>query len=589
MPADSNPATARFALSPEDRETFYAAQRRNRRATWRLSLLCVIAAVIMGLPLTLILTPLFYFLMMVAAEIINQASPLPAAFWDTMHTLARQAAALTQNLPNSRPVDPNLLISGLLVLFVPGIMFSLAVWIGVRALFRSGGIGGGLLAMQAREPDQRNLKELQLADAAQEMAIAAGLPAPRVLLIEADAANAAAIGSSPNDACIVVTRRLLDDLNREELQAVLANLIGSIGNGDLSIAFTVASVFESCGMLVTLINAPFGPKARGALWNILKYVFRRDPGGTRGAAADTVAALLCRNLELGHDDIEQLFDSGRKPNIFLKLVRLVFYPILWTDIAVQLTLWMFVSMMLGPCIALLWRTRQYLADASAIQLTRNPDSLASALEKMEQDRGPLPGTSWAAHLFVVGPGSSPSRSLPPRDQMQPAAAAWTKMGGNVPASVMSGAALSASDMQQLRTEMISTVRAASQGDAQARARMMMFSHFMASQRHETAKPASSTSSEGIQANSILPFHPPLKRRLKHLQRMGAHVSADAIGKTSVALRVFTLVLWLIIGPLLAVAAVLMLVVIAMVIMLNLMLMAVWLAAIHGLFGLLGTP
>jgi Zn-dependent protease with chaperone function len=250
---------------------------------------------------------------------------------------------------------------------------------------------------------------------------------------------------------------------------------------------------------------------------------------------------------------------------------------------------MFVSMMLGPCIALLWRTRQYLADASAIQLTRNPDSLASALEKMEQDRGPLPGTSWAAHLFVVGPGSSPSRSLPPRDQMQPAAAAWTKMGGNVPASVMSGAALSASDMQQLRTEMISTVRAASQGDAQARARMMMFSHFMASQRHETAKPASSTSSEGIQANSILPFHPPLKRRLKHLQRMGAHVSADAIGKTSVALRVFTLVLWLIIGPLLAVAAVLMLVVIAMVIMLNLMLMAVWLAAIHGLFGLLGTP
>jgi len=589
MPADSNPATARFALSPEDRETFYAAQRRNRRATWRLSLLCVIAAVIMGLPLTLILTPLFYFLMMVAAEIINQASPLPTAFWETMHTLARQAAALSQNLSNSRPVDPNLLISGLLVLFVPGIMFSLAVWIGVRAMFRSGGIGGGLLAMQAREPDQRNLKELQLADAAQEMAIAAGLPAPRVLLIEADAANAAAIGSSPNDACIVVTRRLLDDLNREELQAVLANLIGAIGNGDLSIAFTVASVFESCGMLVTLINAPFGPKARGALWNILKYVFRRDPGGTRGAAADTVAALLCRNLELGHDDIEQLFDSGRKPSIFLKLVRLVFYPILWTDIAVQLTLWMFVSMMLGPCIALLWRTRQYLADASAIQLTRNPDSLASALEKMERDRGPLPGTSWAAHLFVVGPGSSPSRSLPPRDQMQAAAAAWTKMGGNVPASVMSGAALSASDMQQLRTEMISTVRAASQGDAQARARMMMFSHFMASQRHETAKPASSTSSEGIQANSILPFHPPLKRRLKHLQRMGAHVSADAIGKTSVALRVFTLVLWLIIGPLLAVAAVLMLVVIAMVIMLNLMLMAVWLAAIHGLFGLLGTP
>src|SRR5689334_7479746 len=125
MPADSNPATARFALSPEDRETFYAAQRRNRRATWRLSVLCVIAALLMGLPLTLILTPLLYFLMMVAAEIINQASPLPTAFWDTMHTLAREAADLIQNLSNSKPVDANLLITGLLVLFVPGILFSL--------------------------------------------------------------------------------------------------------------------------------------------------------------------------------------------------------------------------------------------------------------------------------------------------------------------------------------------------------------------------------------------------------------------------------------------------------------------------------
>ena len=64
-------------------------------------------------------------------------------------------------------------------------------------------MGGALLALKAREPNQSDLKELRLADVVQEMAIAAGLPAPRVMLIDAPGANAAAIGTSPEDARIV--------------------------------------------------------------------------------------------------------------------------------------------------------------------------------------------------------------------------------------------------------------------------------------------------------------------------------------------------------------------------------------------------
>ena len=116
---------------------------------------------------------------------------------------------------------------------------------------------------------------MQLSDAVQEMAIAAGIPAPRIMLIDSPAANAAAIGISADDARIVVSRGLLERLNRDELEGALAHLVGSIGNGDLRIAFRVTSVLETYGLLLAIINAPFGPQARRTLWRIVRYVLGR--------------------------------------------------------------------------------------------------------------------------------------------------------------------------------------------------------------------------------------------------------------------------------------------------------------------------
>jgi hypothetical protein len=61
-------------------ETFFKAQERNRRATWRMSALCVVAAFLMGIPLTLVLTPFFYAVSMATAEVVNYFSPLPPQF-----------------------------------------------------------------------------------------------------------------------------------------------------------------------------------------------------------------------------------------------------------------------------------------------------------------------------------------------------------------------------------------------------------------------------------------------------------------------------------------------------------------------------
>jgi len=89
---------------------------------------------------------------------------------------------------------------------------------------------------------------------------------------------------------------------------------------------------------------------------------------------------------------------------------------------------------------------------------------------------------------------------------------------------------------------------------------------------------------GLQAQSFLSFHPPLKKRLKRLERMGAHLQADVHRKMGLGMRIFATVLYTIVGALLAVCAAMMLVVIAMIIGLNLIVLMIWLSVIHWAFG-----
>jgi Zn-dependent protease with chaperone function len=387
---------------PADRVAFFDEQRRNRRATWRLAAASALGVVLMGIPVSIVVTPLVYGVMLICGHIVNLIYPLPHAVTDRLIALVELVSTVLDQLSSDTQGPPGTPVprASLKALFVfaaalqlPGVFVMISSWLGVRALLRRAGVGGILLNLNARTIRMDDLKERELRDTVDEMALAAGLAAPRLVLVDADTANAAVIGSSQEDATLVVSRGLVTDLTRDEVQAVVGHLIGSMGNGDLKIAFTLVSVFQACGVLVTLLDAPFGPIARTNLRRLARLVVRKREK-TAAAEADLVGSILAATVALeGEDDV---LGSRRDPPVIL-------IPLVMMNVAVKWTLFTFTSLLVGPMLALMWRTRRYLADSTAVQLTRNPDSLASALQRLARDAGIVPGTQSASYLFIVAP------------------------------------------------------------------------------------------------------------------------------------------------------------------------------------------
>jgi Zn-dependent protease with chaperone function len=614
-----DPAAVRSKFVLPNPETFFKAQARNRRATWRMSALCVFAALVMGIPLTLVLTPLLYALTLVAADIINYFSPLPPEFWRNVSSLSSVAYRTADYFINQRgTVDVNEIMLAAVLMLAPGMLLALFLWMGLRMLFRHGGVGGTLASLNAREPNPNDLKELQLADVVQEMAIAAGLPAPRLMLLDSVGANAAAIGSSPADARIVLSRRLIDDLDRDQLQALLAHMVGSISNGDLRIAFTVTSVFEACGLIIALVNAPFGKDSRKTLWRLLRYAFRSGGSDAKMVDAGEVGDLLADTLDTKTTDVDEFFNN-RNAGITRKFFRLLLFPFIFTNIGLELTLFIFLQVLLGPCMALLWRTRRYLADASSVEFTRNPEALATALQQLSEDNNSISGAGWASHLFVVNPkGDVSLRGVPPPPAKQEKMlAAWrsTETTGYIPA--VRTPDKDSTEWSRGRLEMMDTAKAAVTGNALAVARMQAFAKLMGStpefgfhnipdvedlqaaskgdaaaierlrrlkEAHDRETGAvASRSQTGLQDHSFLSFHPPLGKRAKRLQKMGSRLMAPT-NQYGFGLKIFMFVLYLIVVPLLVAAGVAMLMALAIMIMMNLMLLGLWLSVVHWAFG-----
>lgn len=386
---------------PADRRHFLEEQKRNRKSAWKFSALSTLAVLLMGIPLSLAVTPLLYAVALVLLNLLNLIHRFPPTFWDQLGKGAYLAVDSLGTLLDggAAQIHWGPTLAGMAALLLPGMAFMGVLFAAVRLILRKAGSNGVLAALGAREPNPEDLEEKQIVNLVDEMAIAAGVQAPRVRILDAPSANAAALGTSPEDAVIVVSRGLLAGFDRDETQGVIAHFIASIGNGDLGIAWTLVEVLNTYGLLTVLMEAPFGPQARGRLRRLFRLAFGSRTDADAGDLMKTLTASFATG---GDQDLDELMKDGKGPPSFGKKVkRVVMLPLIFVNLSIRLTLFFFITALLGPCLALLWRSRRYLADAEAVQLTRNPDGLAKALSRVRSVEG-LPGGEWASHLFFAG-------------------------------------------------------------------------------------------------------------------------------------------------------------------------------------------
>ncbi len=387
-----------FVPGPVDRVSFFEEQTRNRRTTWRLAAACGLAIVVMGIPISIVLTPVFFALALAIAHTLD-ALFISVALEGLMSVTAWIGAVLDYFLDGNGPqysLASLFLAVGLVLL--PGMGTVAALWFSINSFFRHAGVGGVLLSLGAREPRVTDVEEQQLTNLVAEMALAAGVTPPRVMLLDSPMANAAAIGASPEDATIIVSRRVLDECDREETQGIIGHLVASISNGDLRIAFLMGAVFLTFGLLTTLLNAPFGPRSRAILRQLFDLAFRRQHYGHGATEAESLNRLLTQGLQIEGDDDLETFTTKHEG----KPLHYLLIPVILTNLSVKMTLFVFMSFLVGPLIALLWRSRCYLADTTAVQLTRNPDGVARGLQSLASKDAVIPGSQWIAHLFIVG-------------------------------------------------------------------------------------------------------------------------------------------------------------------------------------------
>jgi Zn-dependent protease with chaperone function len=212
------------------------------------------------------------------------------------------------------------------------------------------GLGGRLLHAEAVDPNERKLLNI-----VEEMAIASGTPTPPVYLLDGEAGmNAFAAGFTPNDAAIGVTRGCAEGLTRDELQGVIAHEFSHILSGDMRLNIRLIGLIH--GILIIGMLGYF--LLRSAAWS---------GAGRRGSNRDNSGAIL---LAVGFG----LMVIGFLGTFFGNLIK-----------------------------ASVSRQREFFADASAVQFTRNPDGIAGALKKIgglaAGSRIEHPNAPEASHMF----------------------------------------------------------------------------------------------------------------------------------------------------------------------------------------------
>jgi heat shock protein HtpX len=176
----------------------------------------------------------------------------------------------------------------------------------------------------------------------------AGLPMPRVCIIDSDAPNAFATGRNPSNAAVAVTSGILRILNRDELEGVVGHELGHVRNRDILLSSIVATVAGAITML-----------SRAAMWGAML-------GGGGG-------------------------DRNRGSNPLVMLLVMILAPLAAAIVQMAIS-----------------RTREFAADRAGAEISGKPLALASALRKLERGAAAIPmrqASEATAHQFIINPFS----------------------------------------------------------------------------------------------------------------------------------------------------------------------------------------
>ena len=364
----------------------------------------VTAVAIAGLPLCVVIAPLLLGGALIIAHVVDLLAPLGLEKWAILHDAIFVGPTLYKKLLGQ---ETAITWRALAIIYVaPGALLMLATWPFVRLLSRRAGVGSLLHRLASRAPDSRRLAEQQMVNVVGEMAVAAGIRTPPVRVIDSDAVNAVAVGLTTNDATILVTTGFLERLDRDERQAMVAHLVGSVGNGDLEIAATIFSVFETWALVAALLETPLSARRRAFVRDFVRLACDAARGRADERDAQTMVDALLVGSGQDVDDfismVESIQPKSALNGCFIILVQIPIIAVtgLGMVVAREATN-LFTVLVLSPWLGAMWRARRYLADATAVQLTRHPDALARAVRTFDTCNVEVPG-GWAVHfLFPV--------------------------------------------------------------------------------------------------------------------------------------------------------------------------------------------
>jgi len=205
-----------------------------------------------------------------------------------------------------------------------------------------------IAASAARPANPENREEKLLIYKVEEMSLAAGLPTPKVYVQDSHDINAFATGHKPDDAIICATTGAIQKLNSEQLEGVIGHEMSHIMNRDILVMTVTVGVVGAIALLAEIA-------LRMLFWS----------GGSQGNRRDSGGAII----------------------LIVAIIFIVLAPIFS-----RLT-YLMIS-----------RKREYLADADGAYLTRNPEGLAEALEKIKEDTPDDPkGSKTVAPLYIANP------------------------------------------------------------------------------------------------------------------------------------------------------------------------------------------